>query len=98
MNVKNIGSYELYQIYKSIFEKYIPNYDIRINNLFVCNESIEKNHFALFNYNDKYYSFNYNKGCFIIIDKEVIRENIKNRRIGLYDGEYFELIEKGVTL
>ena len=98
MNVKNIGTYELYQIYRNIFDKYTPNYDIKINNLFIGNSYAQRNHFILFSYNGKYYSFNYNKGYFIYVDENVIKDNIKNRRIGIYDDEEFELIEKGMVL
>lgn len=98
MNIRSVGTYELYQIYKDIFDKYIPNYDIRINNLFVGNGLLEKNHFTLFSYSGKYYSFNYNKGCFVLVEETIIKDNIKNRKIGIYDDEDFELIEKGVML
>ena len=98
MNVNNIGTYELYKIYIDIFKKYTPNYDIRINNLFIGNSYVEKNHFALFSYNDKYYSFNYNKGCFVSVSEDTIKDNIKNRRMGIYSDEEFKLIERGITL
>ena len=48
INVNNIGTYELSNIYKYIFDKYVPNYDIRINNLFIYGVNHIKEHFALF--------------------------------------------------
>lgn len=98
LNINNIGTYELYKIYIDIFDRYTPNYDIRINNLFIGNSYDNKNHFTLFSYSGKYYSFNYNKGYFVSVSEDIIRDNIKNRRIGIYDDEEFELIERGITL
>lgn len=98
LNINNIGTYELYKIYRSIFDKYAPNYDVRINNLFISNSLDMKEHFALFSYNDNYYSYNYSRGTFISMDYNVLYDNIKNNRIGIYDDEDFELREKRVVL
>ena len=98
INVNNIGTYELSNIYKYIFDKYVPNYDIRINNLFIYGVNHIKEHFALFSYNNNYYSYNYNKGAFINMDCDVLYDNIKNKRIGIYDNEEFDLVEKRAVL
>ena len=98
IDIKNIGTYELFKIYRNIFERYIPNYDIKINNLFVCGGFDTKKHFALFSYNDNYYSFNYNKGFFVNVDMKILYDNFKKRRIGIYDGEDFDIKEKGMVL
>lgn len=98
ININNIGPYELFKIYRNIFDKYTPNYDIKINNLFVYSGLEAKEHFIIFSYNDKYYSFNYNKKCFVNVDKNVLYDNIKNNRIGIYDDEDFDHIEKRVVL
>lgn len=98
ININNIGPYELFKIYKDIFDRYTPNYDIKINNLFVYSGLDTREHFALFSYNDKYYSFNYSRGSFVRVDVNVLCDNIKNRRIGIYDGEEFDVMEKGMVL
>ena len=64
INVNNIGSYELFNIYKDIFNKYIPNYGVKVNNLFVYNSFCMKEHFILFNYKNNY--------IVIIIIKDVL--------------------------
>lgn len=98
INISNIGPFELFKIYKSIFDKHAPDYDIRINNLFVHSGLYHREHFIIFSHNDEYYSFNYNRKCFININKNTIYENIKNNRIGIYDDEDFGLKEKKVVL
>lgn len=97
INVSNIGTYELYKIYKNIFDKYVPNYGVKINNLFVLNNT-DRRHFALFSYNNKYYSFNYSKGRFVNIDFNILYNNIESSTIGIYDGEEFSLSESKVML
>lgn len=98
LNINDIGPYELFKIYRGIFDKYVPNYDIKINNLFVCSRFDDKEHFTIFSYNDEYYGFNYSKRCFIKVDDSVLYNNIMNRRIGVYDDEDFKLSEKRVVL
>jgi len=98
INVSNIGTLELCKIYKSIFDKYMPLKSVKVNNLFVCGNSNIKSHFTLFNYNDNYYSFNYNKGIFMSLDYNVLYNNIKNNVIGIYENEEFELEEARVVL
>lgn len=98
ININRIGTVELSKIYCDIFDKYCPNYDVRISNFFVNGSSGYKEHFIVVSYNDKYYSFNYNKNCFIDMDYFVLSDNLKNNKIGIYDGEIFSNIEKGMVL
>lgn len=98
MNIGCIGVFELYKIYKLYFDKYVVSYDIKINNLYINGELGDRKHFVLFSYNDVYYSFNYNKRCFVEIEYNILYDNIKNNRIGIYDFEQFELKEKSVVL
>lgn len=98
MDISNIGSYELYQIYKKIFDKYFSSYDIKSYNMYINNYLDVKDHFTIYCYGDKYYSFNYSKGCFIYVDMDVISNNIDTRRVGIYDGEEFDFNVKGVVL
>lgn len=96
IDIKNIGIMELSKIYKDIFNRYSSNYDVKINNFYVYNG--DREHFIVISYSDKYYSFNYNKGCFIDISYDIILDNLKNKRIGLYNNEDFDIIKKGVVL
>ena len=98
LDIRDIGTVELYKIYRSIFDKYCPNYDIKINNFYIFNNSRGREHFIVINYNDKYYSFNYIKNCFVDVGYKMLFDNLNNRRIGLYDGEEFCSMEKGLVL
>lgn len=98
INIASIGTLELSKIYKYLFEKYISSYVIKINNFFVKDNLGVKKHFVVFGYNDSYYSFNYSKGCFVRLNKDIIGCNIDSNRIGIYDYEEFELNEKSVVL
>lgn len=98
INVSNIGPTELFKIYRNIFDKYIPSFDIKINNLFIYSNFSNKEHFLVFNYKNNYYSFNYNKKCFINIDEKILFDNIKKNKIGIYNEEDFVFREGGVIL
>lgn len=98
LNINNIGVVELSKIYRGIFDKYAINYDINISNLYVYNVDKYKEHFILFSYNDKYYSFNYKRGCFIKVDSDILYINIDSNKIGLYNGEYLEMNKGSVVL
>ena len=98
INVGSIGSYELFKIYSYIFDNYLPSCEIEVNNLFLYNGFEVKEHFVVFSYNDKYYSYNYNKGCFTVIDASILKDNIKNNKIGVYDDENFDIKERSVIL
>lgn len=93
LNINYIGTYELYLIYKELIDKY--NFrDINIYNFFVYKGEYHKEHFIVIGSNDIYYSYNYNKGCFIRVDKDIIYDNMKNRRIGIYENENFDVVER----
>lgn len=98
ININSVGPYELSKIYRDIFDKYAPNYDIKINNLFVCEPLEAKEHFVLFSFSDEHYSFNYNRGCFVRVDEDMLGDNIRNNRIGIYDNEEFEVGKKMMAL
>ena len=59
LNLDIIKPSELSLIYKYIFDKYCPNYDIKINNLYLNNKN--KQHFIMISYHDYHYSYNYYK-------------------------------------
>ena len=96
-NIENIGTMELYYIYKNIFNEYLPNYDVRINNFYV-NDNAEKKHFIIINYGEQYYSFNYTTNSFINVKYEDIYKNIKSNLIGLYYDEDFIREKKEVLV
>ena len=71
---------------KIIFNKYCPNYEITINNLYI-NNSYHKEHFILITNHKKYYSYNYSRNSFVEIPKEELTKNIESKRIGMYLNE-----------
>ena len=77
---------ELGLIFSQIFSKYCPNNDIIISNLYIYNTDC-KEHFILISHNQKYYSFNYPKNCFVEIPKEELIKNIEAKKIGTYLNE-----------
>jgi hypothetical protein len=85
IDIDNIHPVELSIIYEYLFEKYCPNYDIKINNLYL-NDS-EHSHFIMISYNNKHYSYNHNKKTFIEIKDFDIIDNINNGKIGMYIDE-----------
>ena len=86
IDINEIKPVELSIIYKYIFDKYCPNYNIKINNLYLNNEN--KNHFIIISYNNIHYSYNYKLQAFIKVSDEAIIENINDGKIGLYHGEF----------
>jgi len=86
IDIDTIKPVELSIIYKYLFDKYCPNYNIKINNLYL-NDS-HKNHFIMISYNDNHYSYNYKQKSFILIKDEEIIDNIAHGKIGLYKGEF----------
>ena len=86
IDINNIKPIELGIIYDIIFEKYCPNLDITINNLFI-NSLYNKEHFILISQGDKHYSYNFTKSSFIEISREEIVKNIENKKIGIYLNE-----------
>ena len=97
LNIDIIGPLELSTIYKNIFNRYIPNYDIRINNFYI-NDLTNKKHFIVINYGDNYYSYNYTKHKFIKVSYDEIYNNLENHMIGLYLDENFIINKKEAVL
>ena len=85
LNISNINPSELSIIYRYIFDKYCPNYNIKITNLFLNKQ--DKKHFILISYNNQYYSYNYTKKAFININELDIINNLQIGKIGLYKEE-----------
>lgn len=85
INANDIKPIELGIIYDIIFQKYCPNYDISINNLFINNN--KKEHFILISYDNKYYSYNYPRESFVELNYEEIINNIESKKIGIYLNE-----------
>ena len=86
LNVDSIKPVELAKIYNYIFNKYCPDYNITINNLFINNEEYE--HFILISFQDKRYSYNYQKKSFAIIDNDILKRNLDNKKIELSIDEF----------
>lgn len=85
LDLNTIKPAELAIIMKDIFEKYCPNYDIQINNLYINNQN--KFHFIIISYNNIHYSYNYKKKNFVKINSRDIFENLKEKKICLYQNE-----------
>jgi len=94
INIEKIKPVELSIIYNLIFNKYCPNYDIKINNLFLNNKN--KNHFIMISYNNDHYSYNYKKKSFVKVNDIDILNNIKIGKIGLYLNELIPNINMNV--
>ena len=86
IDVNIIKPVELSIIYKYIFDRYCPNYNIKINNLFLNNE--HKNHFIIISYNNVHYSYNYKKQKYLKVSDEDLIDNLNIGKIGLYNGEF----------
>lgn len=87
IDISRLKPIELGIIYKTIFSKYCPNYEIFINNLYILNEEKQKEHFILISYDNKSYSYNYYKNNFVEISINDIIDNINNQKIGIYLNE-----------
>ena len=85
LNLDIIKPAELSLIYKYIFDKYCPNYDIKINNLYLNNKN--KQHFIMISYHDYHYSYNYRKRTFVKVNEIDILNNLEEGKIGLYHDE-----------
>lgn len=94
----SIGTYELSKIYSDIFNKYARGYDIRISNLFVYDKKMGREHFLVFSLDDKLYSYNYNKGCFISVNSDILLSNFYDNKIGFYSEEDYIFGEKGMVM
>lgn len=93
LNISSIKPTELSIIYKDIFDKYCPNYNIKINNLFLNNKS--KSHFIIISYGDEHYSYNYKKNNFVRVNNDDIKNNIALGRIGIYLNEFIPNVSNG---
>ena len=91
IDIDNIKPVELSIIYEDIFSKYCPNYDIKINNLFL--NSNDKFHFIMISYNNEHYSYNYKKKSFVKVNDIDILNNIQTGKIGLYLNEFIPNIK-----
>jgi len=98
LNIKNIGTVELSKICNDIFNKYLPNYDIKINNFFINRDNFSREHFLTIGYNGNYYSFSYNRNTFINISYDYLEKCLKENTIGLYEGEDFSLKDEVYAL
>ena len=87
INANDMKPIELGIIYDLIFQKYCPNYNISINNLFINGIYDNKEHFILISNNNKYYSYNYNRTSFVELSYDEIIKNIENKKIGIYLNE-----------
>lgn len=92
ISANNIKPIELGIIYDLIFQKYCPNFNISINNLFINNTYNTKEHFILISCNNKYYSYNYNKSSFVELSYDEIMKNIEDKKIGIYLNEQIPTI------
>ena len=94
LNIEFIKPVELSIIYEYIFNKYCPNYSIKINNLFLNNSN--KHHFIMISYNNEHYSYNYKKKSFVKVNDLDLIDNIQNGKIGLYLDELIPNIKLNV--
>lgn len=86
IDVQNLKPFSLNIIYQYIFNKYCPNYDIKVNNLFLNNR--DKSHFIMISYSNMHYSYNYKNLEFVKVNNNDISYNIKSGKIGIYLNEY----------
>lgn len=96
INIDNLKPVELSIIYEYIFNKYCPNYNVKINNLYLQNDN--KYHFIMISYNNEHYSYNYKKKSFIKVNDLDILDNIKIGKIGLYLNEFIPNIKINLNL
>jgi len=86
INIDDIKPVELSIIYEYLFNKYCPNYNVKINNLYL--QSDNKFHFIMISYNNEHYSYNYKKKSFVKVNDLDILDNMKTGKIGLYLNEF----------
>lgn len=87
INIIKLKPIELGIIYDILFNKYYPNSNIKINNLYI-NNNYKKEHFILISHNEEHYSYNYNRKEFINISEKELIDNIENNKIGIYLNEF----------
>ena len=86
VKVEQMKPIELGIIYDFLFQKYCPNLNIFINNLYINNLNGKKN-FILISCDNTHYSYNYNKQSFITIEEKELIYNIESETIGVYLNE-----------
>ena len=91
LDIDNIKPVELSIIYEYLFNKYCPNYNVKINNLYLNNQ--EKNHFIMISYNNDHYSYNYKEKSFIKVNDNDLIDNLTKGKIGLYLNEFIPNIK-----
>ena len=91
LDIDNIKPVELSIIYEYLFNKYCPNYNVKINNLYLNNQ--EKNHFIMISYNNDHYSYNYKEKSFIKVNDNDLIDNLTKGKIGLYLDEFIPNIK-----
>ena len=91
LDIDNIKPVELSIIYEYLFNKYCPNYNVKINNLYLNNQ--EKNHFIMISYNNDHYSYNYKEKTFIKVNDYDLIDNLKTGKIGLYLDDFIPNIK-----
>lgn len=96
IDMSNIDTFSLSEIYKSIFKEHFPNIEISVNNFYICGD--DKEPFVVISYKEEFYSFNYQKNKFIQIDSIELENNMNNNTIGVYLNEQIDFNEKGVIL
>lgn len=92
IDVNKLKPIELGIIYDIIFNKYCPNFNITISNLYIYSLNNRKEHFILITQNGKYYGYNYTRNSFVEISKDEIMKNIENQKIGMYQNETIPFI------
>lgn len=90
-DIDKIKPVELSIIYEYLFNKYCPNYNIKINNLFLQDKN--KCHFIMMSYNNEHYSYNYKKKSFVKVNDIDILDNLKTGKIGIYLNEFIPNIQ-----
>ncbi len=96
IDIDNIKPVELSIIYEDIFNKYCPNYNIKINNLYLHDDS--KYHFIMISYNNEHYSYNYKKKSFVKVNDLDLIDNITSGKIGLYLNEIIPNIKLNLNI
>ncbi len=94
IDISNISSSSLDIIYQSIFKKYYPYEDIRINNLYINDIYNNQEHFILFSDKLKHFSYNYKTNNIIEGSDEDIKKNLENGKIGIYLNEEVPVITR----
>ncbi len=85
IDVANTKPTTLSVIYEYIFNKYCPNYNIKINNLYLNNYA--KKHFIIISYNNEHYSYNYKQKRFVKVNESELIDNLNLGKICLYQHE-----------